>query len=180
MENLKIPTPDPEKEARIQELKEEIRTLKNKATIETPMQLQGYNNGLELLQKEAVVLKQKAGHIPELFDKPYKDKLKEIKKVEKLIEAKKQEHNDLKDEYFQLQGDTLRNLESETYIPYVIELNRFFWDLQSRAFQEDDPEYDHLLFKVSELFDNPPALKYMRIARRTNRRPARVLLPTTK
>ncbi|HNS26326.1 MAG TPA: hypothetical protein PKK85_09690, partial [Methanobacteriaceae archaeon] len=122
-------------------------------------------------------LRQKAGLMPELFDKEYKAKLKEIKKVENLLLTAEKETEALKTEYFKLEGETLRNLESETYIPYFIELNHLFWDLQARAFQENNPEYDQKLYELSQLMDKPPVLKYMRVARRTRRRPGRVLLP---
>ena len=178
MDKIKLPEPDAELMKRIREVKEESHILEQKATREAPATLEGYQKGLNILRQEAQSLRDKAGHIPELFDKEYKDKLKEIKKVEKLILDKEKEAQTLKDQSFKLKGETLRNLEAECYIPYVIELNQLFWNLQARAFQEDDRGYDKILYEIAQVLDKPPALKYMRVSRRIKNKPGRVLLPS--
>ncbi|HNR25835.1 MAG TPA: hypothetical protein PKI66_03855 [Methanobacteriaceae archaeon] len=177
MDKIKLPEPNPEILERISDLRTEIYELKAKATRDGPNKIGGYKDGLNILKREAEHLREKAGLMPELFDKDYKAKLKEIEKVEKLLVAAEKETQEIRDKYHELNGSTLQNLEGEVYIPYVIELNRLFWDLQARAFQENNPEYDKKLFEIAQLLDNPPALKYMRVARRTKRNPGRVLVP---
>lgn len=178
--NFKIPEMDEKKQEEISNLKVEINKLERIIKHEIPGQVEGYKKGLMILNKEAEKLKEKAGFMPEIFDKEYKGKVKEIGKVEALIQTKTEELNKVNDKYFMLKNETLRKKEDALYIPYLIELNQLFWELQGRAFKENDKDLNEPLNRILKIINYHPLRQYMNIATRPDPKAVRVLTPELK
>lgn len=178
--DIELPKLDSEKKEELDKLEMELYQLKNNDIRVMNGEIEGFKQGLSILKQERVLLAEKAGHIPQIYNKQVKNKDKEIKAVEKLMVEKKEEIKKLKYKIRTIERETIPELSASLYVPYLIELNLLFWELQRKSFDERTNDYDPFLLEITTLQNKAGVYQYKTISERDTRRFSRALHPLCK
>lgn len=159
MNKIEIPDLDPEKLEEIKNLNNQINTLDIELR-ELEGTIPGARRVLNTLEAEKEDLTNKARDVPELYEKQLKDKEKQIKQLNKLINEKEKKAKSINAEIRETEKVKIPNLENDLYLPKFIELQLKYWGLQQQAFNENSDKYESQLIELDKILTGPGMNRY--------------------